>query len=322
MLRVAEAMVPDPFRVGPWTSVREAARLMAQRRVGSLVVVEDGQGLGEVTSRDLRGAHPNRLVVDVLKGPPVAISPEASLLEAKRLMEAKGLERLLVIRDRKLLGILTQGTLAFALGQHFDPLTGLPRADLLRHHLESLLAQGKDPTLLFVDLDDFGRLNKENGHPFGDRVLKTLGQRLKGFAQDLGGEVYRYGGDEFALVFPHPRQALLPALPSLLSPLEVEGKRVGFSVGVAGGRRRQRRVSANPSATADDLLKLASLASTHAKRQGSGWAPAEALKAKEGAPEGVSSPKEPQSAWGDNRRAARGGGGPRSGGRGSGPTGP
>ena len=249
-------------------------------------------------------------------------SPEASLLEAKRLMEAKGLERLLVMRDRKLLGILTQGTLAFALGQHFDPLTGLPRADLLRHHLESLLAQGKDPTLLFVDLDDFGRLNKENGHPFGDRVLKTLGQRLKGFAQDLGGEVYRYGGDEFALVFPHPRQALLPALPSLLSPLEVEGKRVGFSVGVAGGRRRQRRVSANPSATADDLLKLASLASTHAKRQGSGWAPAEALKAKEGAPEGVSSPKEPQSAWGDNRRAARGGGGPRSGGRGSGPTGP
>ena len=315
-------MVPDPFRVGPWTSVREAARLMAQRRVGSLVVVEDGQVLGVVTSRDLRGAHPNRLVVDVLKGPPVAISPEASLLEAKRLMEAKGLERLLVMRDRKLLGILTQGTLAFALGQHFDPLTGLPRADLLRHHLESLLAQGKDPTLLFVDLDDFGRLNKENGHPFGDRVLKTLGQRLKGFAQDLGGEVYRCGGDEFALVFPHPRPALLPALPSLLSPLEVEGKRVGFSVGVAGGRRRQRRVSANPSATADDLLKLASLASTHAKRQGSGWAPAEALKAKEGAPEGVSSPKEPQSAWGDNRRAARGGGGPRSGGRGSGPTGP
>ena len=93
-------MVPDPFRVGPWTSVREAARLMAQRRVGSLVVVEDGQVLGVVTSRDLRGAHPNRLVVDVLKGPPVAISPEASLLEAKRLMEAEGLERLLVVRDR------------------------------------------------------------------------------------------------------------------------------------------------------------------------------------------------------------------------------
>lgn len=322
MLRVAEAMVPDPFRVGPWTSVREAARLMAQRRVGSLVVVEDGQVLGVVTSRDLRGAHPNRLVVDVLKGSPVTIPPEASLLEAKALMEARGLERLLVVREGKLLGILTKSALAFALGQHFDPLTGLPQADLLRHHLESLLAQGKDPTLLFVDLDDFGRLNKENGHPFGDRVLKTLGQRLKGFAQDLGGEAYRYGGDEFALVFPHPRQVLLPALPSLLRPLEVEGKRVGFSVGVAGERRRQGRVPANPSATADDLLKLASLASTHAKRQGSGWAPAEALKAEEGAPEGVSSPKEPQSAGKGNPRAARGGGGRRSGGRGSGPSGP
>lgn len=210
------------------------------------------------------------------------------------------------MRNGVLLGILTQGALAFALGQHFDPLTGLPRADLLRHHLESLLAQGKDPTLLFVDLDDFGRLNKENGHPFGDRVLKALGRRLKAFAQDLGGEAYRYGGDEFALVFPRPRQVLLPALPELLQPLEVEGERVSFSVGVAGGRRRQGRVPANPSATADDLLKLASLASTHAKRQGLGWAPAEALKAEEEAPEGASSPKEPQSAWGGNHRATRG----------------
>ncbi len=322
MLRVAEVMAPDPFRVDPWTSVREAARLMAQLRVGSLVVVEDGQVLGVVTSRDLCGAHPNRLVVDVLKGPPVAISPEASLLEAKSLMEAKGLERLLVMRNGVLLGILTQGALAFALGQHFDPLTGLPRADLLRHHLESLLAQGKDPTLLFVDLDDFGRLNKENGHPFGDRVLKALGRRLKAFAQDLGGEAYRYGGDEFALVFPRPRQVLLPALPELLQPLEVEGERVSFSVGVAGGRRRQGRVPANPSATADDLLKLASLASTHAKRQGLGWAPAEALKAEEEAPEGASSPKEPQSAWGGNHRATRGPGGRRSGGKRGGPTGP
>jgi len=266
MLRVAEAMTPEPLRVEPWVSVREASRLMARHRVGSLVVEEEGRVLGVVTSRDLRGAHPNRLVVDVLKGPPVTIPPEASLLEAKALMEAKGLERLLVVREGKLLGILTQSALAFALGQHFDPLTGLPRADLLRHHLEGLLAQGKDPTLVFVDLDDFGQLNKQKGHPFGDRVLRALAERLLAFAQKTGAEAYRYGGDEFALVYPRLRKEVLPLLPQLLKPpLEVEGTAVGFSLGVAGGRRL--RPSENPAATADDLIRLASLASTRAKTQ-------------------------------------------------------
>ncbi len=226
------------------------------------------------------------------------------------------------MREGRLLGILTQGTLAFALGQHFDPLTGLPRADLLRHHLESLLAQGKDPTLIFVDLDDFGRLNKANGHPFGDRVLKALSQRLKGFAQDLGGEAYRYGGDEFALVFPRPRQVLLPALPELLQPLEVEEKGWASPWAWPGEGGGEGRVPANLSATADDLLKLASLASTHAKRQGAGWALAEALKASEGAPEGAFSPEAPQSAWGGSPPATKGPGGRRSGGKRGGPTAP
>ncbi len=42
MLRVKEIMTPSPLTIGPWASVREAARLMAQNRMGSLPVVEDG----------------------------------------------------------------------------------------------------------------------------------------------------------------------------------------------------------------------------------------------------------------------------------------
>ncbi len=228
------------------------------------------------TSRDLRGAHPNRLVVDVLKGPPVVVAPQASLLEALALMEAHGVERLLVVEEGRLLGLLTKRALAFALGQHFDPLTGLPRADLLRDRLEGLLAQGLDPTLVFLDLDEFGQLNKRLGHPLGDAVLKTLAERLQTFAQEHGGEAYRYAGDEFALLFPRPRAEILSLLPGLLEPpLRAEGQAVGFSLGVSGGQRRGRR-PLNPKATADDLIRLASLASTQAKGQ---WPPIVEAKA-------------------------------------------
>ncbi|WP_135257612.1 GGDEF domain-containing protein [Thermus caldilimi] len=265
MAQVREIMTRAPVTVGPWASVREAARLMAQHGVGSLPVLENSTLLGVITSRDLRGVHPNRVVLDVLKGPPLCISPEASLLEARALMEEKGVERLLVVKEGRLLGLLTKRNLAFALGQQFDPLTGLPRADLLRDELERHLRRGLDPTLVFVDLDDFGKLNKRLGHTFGDQVLRAVAERLSAFAQRHRGEAYRYGGDEFALLFPRLRQGLLPHLPDLLEPpLRVEEVGVDFSLGVSGGRRRRKRPG-NPRATADDLIRLASLASTLAK---------------------------------------------------------
>lgn len=160
-------MVPDPFRVGPWTSVREAARLMAQRRVGSLVVVEDGQVLGVVTSRDLRGAHPNRLVVDVLKGSPVTIPPEASLLEAKALMEARGLERLLVVREGKLLGILTKSALAFALGQHFDPPPASPRPTFCAITWKASWPRGRIPPSSSWTWTTLAGLTRKTATPLG-----------------------------------------------------------------------------------------------------------------------------------------------------------
>ncbi|WP_232822486.1 GGDEF domain-containing protein [Thermus sediminis] len=134
--------------------------------------------------------------------------------------------------------------------------------------MEARLAQGLDPTLVFVDLDGFGDLNKRFGHPFGDQVLKALAERLKAFAQGLGGEAYRYGGDEFALLFPKPRAAVLPHLEALWQPpLTLEGVAIGFSLGLSGGRRRNRHPE-NAAANADDLIRLASQASTLAKRLG------------------------------------------------------
>ncbi|WP_243028688.1 GGDEF domain-containing protein [Thermus albus] len=265
MVQVKEVMTSILVTIDPWSSVREAANLMARHKIGSLLVLEDGTLLGVVTSRDLRGVHPNRVVMDVLRGPTLSISPKANLLEAHTIMQQQGVERLLVVEEGRLLGILTKRALAFALGQGFDPLTGLPRADFLRGHLERLLEKGIDPTLVFVDLDDFGLLNKELGHTAGDQALREIASKLTAFAQKHRGEAYRYAGDEFALIFPRPRTQVLPHLPELLKlTILVEEKRVGFSLGVAGGRRRRKRLG-NPRATADDLIRMASLASTLAK---------------------------------------------------------
>ena len=63
-----------------------------------------------------------------------------------------------------------------------DPLTGLANRVLLRDHLERALArQGRAPgriALLFVDLDDFKRVNDTYGHAAGDHILCRVADRL------------------------------------------------------------------------------------------------------------------------------------------------
>ena len=81
-----------------------------------------------------------------------------------------------------------------------DHLTGLPNRVLFKDRLEHGLAQAKRHrwvlALMFLDLDNFKRINDTYGHQAGDVVLKTVATRL---AQNTRRDdtVSRYGGDEF-----------------------------------------------------------------------------------------------------------------------------
>ncbi len=84
-----------------------------------------------------------------------------------------------------------------------DPLTGLANRTLLRDRLEHALArsarEGTETGVLFIDLDEFKRVNDRFGHAAGDAVLAELGQRLV-HAVRPADTVARLGGDEFVVV--------------------------------------------------------------------------------------------------------------------------
>lgn len=101
---------------------------------------------------------------------------------------------------------VTEQRQAVAQIQHlafYDPLTGLPNRrlffDKLHQHLDVQKAEQKLSGLLFLDIDDFKRINDSLGHSVGDELLVMVANRLKSVARNID-TVCRLGGDEFVLL--------------------------------------------------------------------------------------------------------------------------
>ena len=89
---------------------------------------------------------------------------------------------------------------------HHDSLTDLPNRVLLSDHLKHQLAFAKRNktkfALVFIDLDNFKKINDEHTHVIGDLVLKEAAKKILNCIRDSD-TISRIGGDEFILLLPN-----------------------------------------------------------------------------------------------------------------------
>jgi len=95
---------------------------------------------------------------------------------------------------------------------HHDELTGLVKREQLEIVMEEKIRHDAPFAFVFVDLNDFKRINDDHGHGRGDEILRAVGGRLSSSLR-TGDVAARFGGDEFALLLDGSESAAAAQVP-------------------------------------------------------------------------------------------------------------
>jgi diguanylate cyclase (GGDEF)-like protein len=272
MIRQASHIMDKNFlEVSPLACVSTMRDLALAQKINYFPVVEDGVTIGAVTYKELMQAHPNRIAADAMTTNFRMIDEGLSIWEVKSLHEQEETKLLLVERDKKVVGMITAAVLDVELGKHIDLLTGLPRKEFIFYHALRLSREDKEISIIFIDVDNFGMIDKTHGHIYGDDVLREIALLLDQFKPE-GTFLCRFGGDEFVLLAPFMIDLAAKTAGDLLNIIAAKTFSpeisVSVSAGISGGRRINPR-STDLYVMVQNLINIASLACSQAKRNGS-----------------------------------------------------
>jgi diguanylate cyclase (GGDEF)-like protein/PAS domain S-box-containing protein len=155
-----------------------------------------------------------------------------------------------------------------------DNLTGLPNrmlfSDRLRHALDRSTRSAGRVAVLFLDLDNFKVVNDSLGHDVGDRLLTTVGERLKNCLRTED-TLARFGGDEFTVLLEEVEDVSSATRVAeriaheLRAPFLLAGHELVLTVSIGIALSEPSGVN-----QAEDILRWADLAMYGAKRKGKG----------------------------------------------------
>ena len=241
-----------------------ARLLMDGYKLPAIGIVDANHRLiGWVTAVELVGAVADKPLGDIMVLPPEPIDLHLPVREAASELVKRDVDFLPVVADGRFATVVTSRSLLSKLRESFDPMTELPWSDALREWGIKQLEKGAEIVILFVDLNHFGKFNKQYGHVVGDRVIQTVATHLRSKVDAKTDVLVRYGGDEFAIGTVRDRDDAEELMSAILGKglgVTIEGVEVPvtFEVGIYGGRRTKTRNNVHGASNLDNLVNLAS----------------------------------------------------------------
>jgi len=154
-----------------------------------------------------------------------------------------------------------------------DGLTQIPNRRQFEFSLNSewnrALRENQSLSLLMLDIDHFKNLNDTYGHQVGDQCLKAVAKVLQQTLKRAGDRVFRYGGEEFAILAPNSNEQISELAEKIRHEVE------SLSIPLGGGREISVTMSiglatikANALPDVQTLVELADKALYRAKAEG------------------------------------------------------
>ncbi|WP_242860986.1 diguanylate cyclase [Clostridium scatologenes] len=258
------------MKVNILNGIRSVINAFYEKNIYCFAAYDEEELVGVITQKELISAHPNRIVADVMTDKYKCIDPSTPTWKIKEIFDFnKDICIILVKENDDLKGFLTRTTLDIELAKHIDLLTGLYKSDYIFYNTYKLLSNGNELSLIFIDLNNFGAIDKKYGHINGDLILKNVAKILK---ENIPQDSYlcRYAGDEFAILTPFCidkcklfAEDLIDAIDSYKFPNNIP---VSASIGITGYKNHNNK-KGDTLSIIDKLINIASLASTKAKKR-------------------------------------------------------
>ena len=224
--KTGSIMTKDVITIDPDSEITKAVNLMRDNRISCVIVVGGNSPIGIITERDIVKMVADKEsfekpVSERMSHPLITAATKTLLNKALNIMRTNHIRRLPVIENGALVGLVTETDLLVASRRTMmdirqehqkmknlameDKLTGLYNRryfhSVMKKELNRARRYGALLSLILIDIDCFKKINDTFGHSVGDAVLKKLSKIFKDSARKVD-VVFRYGGDEFAIVCP------------------------------------------------------------------------------------------------------------------------
>ncbi len=267
--KASDIIEKNLMKVDILSGVRRIQNVFHKEGIECFAAYDNKSLAGVITKKELVGAHPNRIIADIMSGKYICVDCCTYIWEIRGIFDLdKDINIILVEDENGIIGYITRTILNIELGKHIDLLTGLYKSDYMFYNAYKLIKSGKHISIMFIDMDNFGYIDKEYGHINGDIILKIVADILK---KNVGSDSYlcRYAGDEFAIVNSYSigdnrilAEKIISSINSHSFPNDIP---VSASIGITGFGTHNKKIESITNLI-NKLVNSASLSSTRAKQ--------------------------------------------------------
>lgn len=267
--KVSDITVKEFMKIDILNGVKKAQNIFQEKGIECFIAYENNRISGIITKRELVGAHPNRIIADIMSDKYICVDCCTYIWEIREMFDLnENINVILVENEDEVLGYISRTILNIELGKHVDLLTGLYKSNYMFYNAYKLIRSGKNTTIIFIDMDNFGYIDKKYGHINGDEILKKVADLLN---QNVDADSYlcRFAGDEFAIVTQNSvndsrilAERITNSINSFPFPNDIP---VSASIGITCLGAHNKKIE-NISDLIHKLVNIASLSSTKAKQ--------------------------------------------------------